>query len=126
MKNGVFIRTTQDINNNGSELYFDFYDLKGEFVGYLIVSDLGEASWSIINLYYEKQIKEIIYEIVGEEGKIRLHGETTYIDRNRWRNACIFVINRGLVLNFSSGESQEEEKTYDNGRRDFTKKNRYF
>ena len=124
MKNDVYIKTTQVFNKEGTELNFDFYNSKRELLGYIIVSNLGIASWSIINLHYENILKEILSEIVGMEETRMLHGETKYIDKNRWYNACLFVVSRGLVLNISPGKEQEDKKIYENEKRNYTKKYR--
>ena len=107
MRNDVNIKTTWVRDNGINEIYFDFHNTEGKYIGNIIVTEKGKVSWSLLDLMYEKNIFGVVDYIMGNNDRKLLHFETSEEDSKRWDRAKIYIATHNVVLN--RGELNKEE-----------------
>ena len=104
MKNDMIVKVTWVINKEQiNEVYFDYLNKEGKYVGNIIVDEYGKASWYIMDAAYKDNINQTINYIMGNNEKRMLQYETKDLDVNRWLNTRRYIANQHLVLNFQQG-----------------------
>lgn len=111
MRNDINLKTTWVISDNESELYFEFYNINAKFVGNVIVSNNGKISWDIIDLNYEDNIKDLINYIMCNDNIKKAHYESNSEDKERWKNACMYIYLHSLLVNRKYNFENNIEKT---------------
>lgn len=99
MRNDLLLKITLIENNDVDELYFDYYNRLGVFVGNVIVTSQGKIEWHIINAAYQNNIFNIILYINGANTKKYLDYIEENLDTLRWIRAGEFITNNGLFIN---------------------------
>lgn len=116
MRNDVNIKTTLVVKDNINEIYFDFHNDEGKYVGNITVSEQGSISWSIMDLMYEENIISVVDFIMGNKDRKLLHYESKELDPKRWDNAKIYIATHNGVLNYSQDDYLARENMKTSGR----------
>ena len=108
MRNDILLKTTWVVEDGINEIYYDFYNTDGKYVGNIIVTEQGKISWSLLDLNYEGNVGNVINYIIGKNDNRITSYEMNDNDPKRWDRAKIYIATHNLVLNKSIKGVDEE------------------
>ena len=100
MRNDLIVKATWLINNdNQNEIYLDYFNKKGKYVGNIIVDEIGRLEWHIIDALYQEDLFAVINYINGNNDINRLEFKEKDLDISRWERLKLFIQQKSIILN---------------------------
>ena len=111
MRNDMIVKATWVINEKGiNEIYFDYVNKEGNYVGNIIVGENGSFEWHIIDMSYLDDIFKVIQFINGKPTIDRLENVMNDLDNNRWEKAKLYIKSNNLILNRYQANYYNDDK----------------
>ena len=100
MRNDLMIKATWFVNKEKqNEIYFDYFNKEGNFVGNIIVGEIGTIEWHIIDANYQEDLFAVINYINDNKEVSRLDYKEKELDTKVWDRVKIFIQQKNIILN---------------------------
>ena len=98
--------------NHVSEIGFNFFNDKGDLIGYTDIDATGNMNWQIVNLEYKDYLNNILKYLYVGDTENRISFESTSPNCLRWIRARIFIAKNKLRIEYNPDFSfpVEEER----------------
>lgn len=100
MRNDLNVKGTWYVNeNNQNEIYLDYFNKEGNFVGNIIVGEIGTLEWNIMDGNYQDDLFPIIEYINNKVRNLRLTYQEKDLDPERWNRMKTVIKYKSIILN---------------------------